>query len=246
MNFIEFNNLTIGYSGSEKIVLNNINFSVSNSKPIFVVGGSGQGKTSFFLSILQSMDVKNGHIIFNKQNITNLDSKKKKIFTKKIGFLSQFGNSIEFQNVYTNVVKHLPKFKNWFYSLFNIATQNQKQQIYSILKQLGLEEQIFAIYKNLSGGQQQRVEIAKLMLTKPSIILADEPTKGLDQLTSQKIFNLILTLAKQSESIVFIASHNANIIKKYDGYFLVIHNKKAILFNSFDEISPELKETFLI
>lgn len=246
MNFIEFKNLTIGYLGSKKTVLNNITFSASNSKPIFVIGASGQGKTSFFLSILQNMDVKNGHILFNKQNITSLDNKNKKKFTKKIGFLSQSGNSIEFQNVYTNIVKHLPKFRNWFYNLFNIATQSQKQQIYNILQQLGLEQKIFTIYKNLSGGQQQRVEIAKLMLTKPSIILADEPTKGLDQLTSQKIFDLILELAKQSESIVFIASHNADIIKKYDGYFLVINNKKATLFNSFDEIIPELKETFLI
>ncbi|CAT04722.1 ABC transporter ATP-binding protein [Mesomycoplasma conjunctivae] len=240
MNKLKFENVTFKYKQDDKPILKNINFEVTKDKPIFVIGPSGAGKSSFFLSIMQYMDILEGDIIYNGQIISKKNKAQTKEFVKKVGYLTQQPTSINFQTVFVNIAKELPKYQNKFFSFFSIPNKKQTQEIKDVLTKLGLQEKIFSIFSDLSGGQQQRVEVAKLMLQNPKIILADEPTTALDPKTSNQILDLIFRLAQINQSILFIITHDIEIIKKYDAKILLIKNKKAKLFKSFESINYQL------
>lgn len=205
---------------------------------MFILGPSGQGKTSFFLAIFQEIFV-SGKLIWNQKNLLEQNKKAKKNFAKLISYLSQDPTSINFQTVYTNLAKNLPNYKNFFYNFFTIPTNEQKEEIFDILANLGLENHAFFAFQDLSGGQQQRVEIAKLMLQKPKIILADEPTSALDPKNSKKIIDLIINFAKKNNSICLIVTHNLDLIKKYKGKILIINEGKGDFYESFTKIEQE-------
>ncbi|MBY7705380.1 ATP-binding cassette domain-containing protein, partial [Vibrio harveyi] len=92
-----------------------------------------------------------------------------------------------FETVFTNIVRSLQDYKNLFYNIFNLVSKSQKEEITSVLKELNILDKIYHRVDSLSGGQQQRVEIAKLMMQKPKIIIADEPTNFLDPNISKNI-----------------------------------------------------------
>ncbi|WP_337896736.1 ATP-binding cassette domain-containing protein [Mesomycoplasma ovipneumoniae] len=237
-NCLIFEDFSFRHDKNGKNLINPLNFKLCNTELLFVIGPSGQGKSSFFLSILQNIFV-SGKLIWQEQNLLDQNKKNKKKFLKTVGYLTQTPTSINFQSVYLNLAKNLPKYKNIFYSLFAIPTKSQREQIIKIMSQLGLEEKIYSIFQDLSGGQQQRVEIAKLMLHHPKIILADEPTSALDPKTASKIIDLIINFGKLNNSITIIISHNINLVKKYDGRILLINNGNANFYNSFSDIDQE-------
>ncbi|QJB70977.1 ATP-binding cassette domain-containing protein [Mycoplasma sp. 1654_15] len=242
LNKLEINNLTFKNKNDNYIILKNLNLNLNSDKVLFLLGSSGQGKSSLLKTILKQTDIISGTILFNNQNIFQLNKKDWKSFLKEVSYLNQTTTSIPFETVFTNITRSIQEYKNVVFNLFNLATKSQKEEIISILKELNILDKIYHRVDSLSGGQQQRVEIAKLMIQKPKIILADEPTNFLDPETSKNIIELLIKMAKKFNSILIIVTHNTNLVEQFDSSILLIKNQEYHFYESNKQMNSTILE----
>lgn len=162
--------------------LDGINFTVEKGEFVAIVGTSGSGKSTL-LNMIGGLDRPTSGIVkIQGKNLLELNDEQLTIFRRRnIGFIFQNYNLLPMLNVYENIV--LP---------IELDGKSVDQEfLKEIISILGLEERINSMPNMLSGGQQQRVAIARALITKPAIILADEPTGNLDSRTSQDVLELI-------------------------------------------------------
>ena len=162
--------------------LDNVSIEINNGEFIAVIGTSGSGKSTL-LNMLGGLDKPtSGETIIGDKNISKMKDEELTIFRRRnIGFIFQNYNLVPILNVYENIV--LP--------IELDGVKIDKEYVDSIINTLGLREKLTNMPNKLSGGQQQRVAIARALATKPSIILADEPTGNLDSKTSMDVIGLI-------------------------------------------------------
>lgn len=220
MTIVETENLKKYYGEEPNITkaLDGINFSVEKGEFVAIVGSSGSGKSTL-LNMLGGLDTPtSGSIKIQGTNLLELNDEELTIFRRRnVGFIFQNYNLLPMLNVYENIV--LP---------IKLDGQVVDQKFLSeIISILGLEEKLNNIPKMLSGGQQQRVAIARALITKPAIILADEPTGNLDSRTSQDVLELIQNTSRKFEQSIVMITHNEHIadlaeriIQIEDGKFL--------------------------
>mgnify|MGYP005793093583 FL=1 len=220
MKVLEARNLKKYYGEEPNITkaLDGVDFSVEKGEFIAIVGTSGSGKSTL-LNMLGGLDIPtSGEIIIQGENILELNDEQCTIFRRRnIGFIFQNYNLLPMLNVYENIV--LPIELDG-----QVVDQTFLNEIVNIL---GLKEKLGSMPNMLSGGQQQRVAIARALITKPAIILADEPTGNLDSRTSQDVLDLIQNTSKKFEQSVVIITHNEHIanlaeriVRIEDGKFL--------------------------
>ena len=204
MVILETKNLKKVYGKGETQVnaLNGISLEVQRGEFVAVVGTSGSGKSTF-LNIAGGLDVPtSGEVIVDGKSLDKLSEKELAIFRRrKTGFIFQQYNLIPMLNVYENIILPL--------KLDGRKTDNA--YVDSITEALDLKSKLKSLPSQLSGGQQQRVAIARAIVTKPAIVLADEPTGNLDSGTSQDVLGLLkLTSTKFHQTIIMI-THNEEI-----------------------------------
>lgn len=224
MKKIEFNNYSASYKKDKVNILNNINLEINKGEMIAIIGKSGVGKTTIFNALLKQLDTKSGYLNIDDNNIDSINKKQWKKVVRKIGYLSQETNLIDSLNIYENILHFYPKYKNKFFSFFKIITKQQKQEILETLDNLDIVDKIFTKISDLSGGQKHRVEIAKLLLKKVEIILADEPTSSLDVKTSKDIMNILKNINKKYNTTVLVNIHDLSIIQKFFDKYIFIKN----------------------
>lgn len=200
--------------------LDGVDFSVEKGEFVAIVGTSGSGKSTL-LNMLGGLDIPtSGEIKIQGKKLSDLNDEQLTIFRRRnIGFIFQNYNLLPMLNVYENIV--LP-----------IELDGQEvDQVFlnEIINMLGLKEKLKSMPNMLSGGQQQRVAIARALITKPAIILADEPTGNLDSKTSQDVLELIQSTSRKFEQSVVMITHNEHIadlaeriVRIEDGKFLKI------------------------
>lgn len=198
MNILEVQDLCKIYGTGETAVkaLNHISFCVRKGEFIAIVGESGSGKSTL-LNIVGALDnPSSGKIWIDGKDIFTMPEKKLTVFRRQhIGFIFQSFHLIPELNVEQNII---------FPLLLDYQKPNP-QFVNELLKVLGLEERRTHLPSQLSGGQQQRVAIARALVSKPAIILADEPTGNLDSRTSDKVINLLkMTSEKFHQTIVML------------------------------------------
>lgn len=187
--------------------LDGVNFEVEAGEFVAVVGTSGSGKSTL-LNIIGGLDVPTaGTVEVRGKQLNDLSDEQLTVFRRRnIGFIFQNYNLVPILNVYENIV--LP-----------VELDGEKvdeKYMNNIVELLGLKEKLENMPNMLSGGQQQRVAIARALVTKPAIILADEPTGNLDSRTSREVLELIQrTSQKFSQSVVMI-THDDNIASLAD------------------------------
>lgn len=184
-----------------------VNITVEQGEFIAIVGTSGSGKSTL-LNMLGGLDrPTSGSVIIDGKRIFDLTDEELTIFRRrKIGFVFQAFNLVPVLNVYENIVLPIQLDGNAVDVDF----------VEQVILMLGLSEKKESLPNQLSGGQQQRVAIARALATKPSIILADEPTGNLDSKTSQDVLGLLkMTSAKFNQTIVMI-THNEEIAQMAD------------------------------
>lgn len=179
------------YGSGENVVkaVNNINFSVEEGEFVAIVGTSGSGKSTL-LHLLGGIDSPTeGEVIIDQKSIYKMDKDSLAIFRRrKIGFIFQQFNLVPVLNAYENIV--LP---------VRLDNDNvDKEYVDEIISLLNLEKRRYHSPNALSGGQQQRVAIARALATKPSIILADEPTGNLDSKTGEEVLGLLKKIYKKN------------------------------------------------
>ena len=198
--------------------LDGINFTVEKGEFVAIVGTSGSGKSTL-LNMIGGLDRPTSGIVkIQGKNLLELNDEQLTIFRRRnIGFIFQNYNLLPMLNVYENIV--LP---------IELDGKSVDQEfLKEIISILGLEERINSMPNMLSGGQEQRVAIARALITKPAIILADEPTGNLDSRTSQDVLELIQNTSRRFEQTVVMITHNEHIaglteriVQIEDGKFL--------------------------
>lgn len=197
------------YNQSKVVVkaIDGVDISVSHGEFIAIVGSSGSGKSTL-LNMLGGLDrPTDGSVFVDGKDIFSFKDEELTIFRRrKIGFVFQLYNLVPVLNVYENIVLPIELDGN------NV----DEEYVDSIITALGLKEKINSMPNQLSGGQQQRVAIARALATKPSIILADEPTGNLDSKTSQDVIGLLKVTGEKFNQTIVMITHNEEIAQTAD------------------------------
>lgn len=217
---LETKDLCKYYGEGENLVkaVDHINIQIRQSEFVTIVGKSGSGKSTL-LHMLGALDrPTSGDVLLAARNIAELsDDALAKIRRRRIGFVFQAFNLVPSLNVWENIV--LPV------GLDGRAAD--EEFVRDILKTLGLEEKSKNMPNTLSGGQQQRTAIARAIATKPSIILADEPTGNLDTKTGDEVMALLKFSAKKYGQTLVVITHNEDIAQMADRT-IVIEDGKVV------------------
>lgn len=209
MEILKVENLTkiYGKDTTKVVALDNVSFSVNKGEFIAIVGASGSGKSTL-LHLMGGVDrPTSGKVFINGTNIYEMSDDKLAIFRRRqIGLIYQFYNLIPILNVEENIA--LPVELD--------GRKVDKKDMDEMLKRLGLEERKNHLPNELSGGQQQRTSIGRALITRPSIILADEPTGNLDSKASEEIVELLRKSNKDLKQTIIMITHNLEIAKCAD------------------------------
>ena len=198
------------YYGEEPNItraLDGVNFSVDHGEFVAVVGTSGSGKSTL-LHMMGGLDTPtSGSVFVRDKDLSKMNDEQLTIFRRRnIGFIFQNYNLVPILNVYENIV--LP---------VELDGDTVDQQFMdTIVSMLGLDDKLNNMPNQLSGGQQQRVAIARALITKPAIILADEPTGNLDSKTSADVLGLIKRTSTEFHQTVVMITHNNDIARLAD------------------------------
>ena len=197
------------YGKDEALVkaLDGVDLEIERGKFTAIVGSSGSGKSTL-LNMMGGLDVPSeGSVRIGNQELADLGSEQATVFRRKqIGFI--------FQNY--NLIPVLTVFENIIFPITLDGRRPDRKFIMEIIQFLGLESKLDSLPGNLSGGQQQRVAIARALASKPSIILADEPTGNLDSRTSDDVIGLLKVTGAQFHQTIVMITHNPDIAAQAD------------------------------
>ena len=218
MNIINIEHISKVYQvGTEEVhALSDISISIDKNEYVAIMGPSGSGKSTL-MNVLGCLDTPTaGKYEFNMNNVSEMnDNDLAKIRNKEIGFVFQTFNLLPRSDALHNV--ELPL----IYA--GVPTSERRERARQALIDVGLENRIHHKPNELSGGQRQRVAVARALVTRPSIILADEPTGNLDSKTGEEIMLLFNEIHDRGNTIIlvtheeYIAEHAARIVRLKDG-----------------------------
>ncbi len=217
MSIVKTVNLTKTYDSGVKVrALSEVNFELEKGALIAIIGDSGSGKSTL-LHLLAGVDKPtSGEIYIQDMDITKLGKEELTIFRRRnIGVIYQFFNLIPNISVRKNILLPL---------LLDNKRENKKY-FDEIIRTLGIEEKLDCFPKQLSGGEQQRVAIARSLITRPAIILADEPTGNLDRKNSEEISSLFRLVNKRFKSTIIIITHDEKVANSCDRVYKMVDGK---------------------
>ncbi len=210
--------------------LRGVSFEVDKGGFICIAGPSGSGKTTL-LNLIGCIDkATSGDVEIAGQVVNGLNKKElTEIRLHKIGFIFQTFNLIKVLNVYENVEFPLLLMKN-------LSKKEKDHRIKYFLNEVGLYDRMKHKPQELSGGQRQRVAIARALVTKPEIILADEPTANLDSVTGENIINLMKKINEHDKTTLIFSTHDESIMQLTNK---LIRLKDGVISNTKDNIKTE-------
>ena len=187
--------------------LDGVTLSIEEGEFVAIVGTSGSGKSTL-LNMIGGLDVPtSGKVIVDGRELSTLKDEQLTIFRRrKIGFIFQNYNLVPVLNVYENIVLPVELDGN----------KVDKKFMKEVVQMLGLEDKLNNMPNNLSGGQQQRVAIARALVSKPAIVLADEPTGNLDSRTSADVLGLLQRTSREFNQTLVMITHNDAIAQLAD------------------------------
>jgi cell division transport system ATP-binding protein len=215
MALIEYNNVEI--HRKEHIVLKNVSFSVSPGEFVYLIGKVGSGKSSLLKTLYAEVPVKEGEARIFDYDLTKLKRKQVAMLRRQIGIVFQDFQLLTDRNVFANLefVLDATGWRN---------KAEKEERIDDVLRQVGMANKSYKMPHELSGGEQQRIVIARALLNKPSLILADEPTGNLDPATGEQIISHLYDIAKAGTAVV-IATHNLDLLERFPGRVLRCEDK---------------------
>ena len=214
MEILKVENLCKTYGAGEAKVeaLKQVSFSLCRGEFAAVVGESGSGKSTL-LNCIGALDTPtSGHILMDGQDLFAMKDEQRTIFRRRnIGFIFQSFQLIPELNVEQNIA----------FPLLLDYRKPKKSEVDELLELLGLTERRRHLPSQLSGGQQQRVASGRALITKPKLILADEPTGNLDTKNSQDVIALLTQASRHYQQTILMITHNSNLTASVDRVFRV-------------------------
>lgn len=214
MEILKVQNLCKTYGKGEAKVdaLKNVSFSLNKGEFAAVAGESGSGKSTL-LNCIGALDTPtSGSVLMDGQNLFSMKEEKRTIFRRRnIGFIFQSFQLVSELNVEQNIM----------FPLLLDYRKPDPAEVREILELLGLTERSRHLPNQLSGGQQQRVAIGRALITRPKLILADEPTGNLDSKNSQDVIDLLTRASRHYQQTILMITHNKNLTASVDRVFRV-------------------------
>ena len=209
MNLLEVNNICKTYGSGETAVhaLKKVSFSVPKGEYVAIVGESGSGKSTL-LNMIGALDTPtSGKVTIGGKDIFSMNDRKLTVFRRRnIGFIFQAFNLIPELTVEQNII----------FPVLLDYQEPDKKHLEELLTVLNLKERRSHLPSQLSGGQQQRAAIGRALMTRPSLILADEPTGNLDTQNSSEVIALLKEASKKYEQTILMITHNRSIAQTAD------------------------------
>ena len=209
MDLLEVKNICKTYGSGETAVnaLRDVSFSVPKGEYVAIVGESGSGKSTL-LNMIGALDnPTSGKVVIDGKDIFSMDDRKLTVFRRRnIGFIFQAFNLVPELTVEQNII---------FPMLLDYQKPDERY-LEELLAVLNLRERRHHLPSQLSGGQQQRVAIGRALITRPTLILADEPTGNLDTQNSSEVIALLREASKKYEQTIIMITHNRSIAQTAD------------------------------
>lgn len=199
---IKLIDITKEYKNGVK-ALNNINIHIEKGEFVFLVGSSGAGKTTLIKMLLKELQPSNGQIMINNKDITNLKSRKIPQLRRNIGVVFQDFRLLQNKTVYENIA--------FVMEILGYSSKEIRRKVPLALSMVGLSSRAHSYPDQLSGGEQQRAALARAIINKPNILIADEPTGNLDPDTAWEIMNIIKDINGRGTTVV-MATHDKEIV----------------------------------
>lgn len=213
---IQFKNI-IKKFGNGLLALSDINLVVESQEFVFITGASGAGKTTLLRLIIRDLLPTSGMISVDGDDLIKLSGKKTLELRRKVGMVFQDFKLLTDRTAFENVALSL--------EVVGKKPKEIKSEVEKVLTQVGLLNQRDLFPIQLSGGEAQRTVIARALITKPKILLADEPTGNLDHVTSWDILKLLEEI-NQNGTTVIMATHNVAIVNKLKKRVIVLEKGK--------------------
>jgi phospholipid/cholesterol/gamma-HCH transport system ATP-binding protein len=216
-------------------VLKDINLKIAKGENLVVFGKSGSGKSVLIKCLVGLIEPDDGKVVLLGKDISELKNEELNILRKKVGFLFQSAALYDSMTVRENLEFPLRDLKS-----------KPKEEIDALvleaLKNVGLEEAIDKMPSELSGGMRKRVGLARTLILKPEIILYDEPTTGLDPITSKEISNLILEVQKKYNTASIIITHDVECARITANRIIILKDGTSVAEGTFNELSESKNE----
>ena len=214
---IKFDNVTATYSNTSGIF--NLSFEISAGEIVFLMGPTGSGKSTVLRTIYKEINIEKGKIMLDGEDISNIKQRNIPFLRRKIGMIFQDFKLIPDRSVYENIALPL--------RILGVKSKYIKEEVMEMCSKVGLKNKEKFYPLNLSGGEQQRVSIARALIKKPSIILADEPTGNLDPVISDDILD-IMEIATDNGAAVLMATHNFPLIRPRKKRFIELNQGQRV------------------
>jgi len=234
---LEINNLKKTFENGSP-ALKGVNLKINKGEFVSILGPSGSGKTTLLRTINGLETSNGGEIYFDNKEVNNNNISE---VQKKTGMIFQEFNLVNNLSAINNVLTGLLNSSNKFLSLFYLFSKKQKIEALRSLETVGLLEKSYIRSDELSGGQRQRVGIARAIIKKPLLLLADEPVASLDPKSSNLILSLLKKINQEFGTTILCNLHQVDLAKKYSDRVVGLIDGKII----FDEKSSNINETYL-
>ena len=218
--------------------LKGVDLKINKGEFVSILGPSGSGKTTLLRTINGLETSSGGEIYFDNKEVNNNNILE---VQKKTGMIFQEFNLVNNLSAINNVLTGLLNSSNRFLSLFYLFSKKQKIEALRSLETVGLLEKSYSRSDELSGGQRQRVGIARAIIKKPLLLLADEPVASLDPKSSNLILLLLKKINQEFGTTILCNLHQVDLAKKYSDRVVGLIDGKII----FDEKSSNINETYL-
>ncbi|MEH7072694.1 phosphonate ABC transporter ATP-binding protein [Neobacillus drentensis] len=217
---IEAKNISKYFEG--KIALSSLSFSIQQGEMVALIGPSGAGKTTLLNSIAGIIPFQNGELLIDSRSISSY--KKGKVFAKKVGVIRQQFDLIGSIAVIHNVLAG--RLADWslFKSLLSFLVPQEKGMALKALEKVGLSDKMYEITSTLSGGEQQRVAMARLIVQKPEVILADEPVASLDPARAEDVLEMMIKFVAEEKQTLIASLHSVEYARKYFTRIIALKN----------------------
>ena len=215
--------------GNQK-VLDGINLTVSRGETLAVLGRSGTGKSVLLRLIIGLQKPDSGSVRIHGQDIAGLTLDRLGEIRKKVGFLFQHAALYDSLNVEENVAFPLRHHRK------NMSRSEQSGRVRELLAEVGMEEAIDKMPSDLSGGMQKRVGLARALALDPDILLLDEPTAGLDPISSAEIDDLVLKLQKEHHMASIVVTHDLHSAKTIADRLALLVEGKVVIDGTYEDL----------